>query len=44
MSENEAVEAAPVVEQALGGLAWGERVGALGPDNAITASGRIFAR
>ena len=30
-----------------GGLAWfcaGERVRALGPDNAITASGRIFAR
>ena len=30
-----------------GGLAWfcaGERVRALGPDNAISASGRIFAR
>jgi hypothetical protein len=30
-----------------GGLAWfcaGERVRALGPDNAITASGRIFTR
>jgi hypothetical protein len=31
----------------LGGLAWfcaGERVRALGPDNAVTASGRIFTR
>jgi hypothetical protein len=31
----------------LGGLAWfcaGERVRALGPDNAITVSGRIFTR
>src|SRR5262249_510689 len=30
-----------------GGLAWfcaGERVRALGPDNAVTSSGRIFAR
>jgi hypothetical protein len=33
--------------KARGALAWfcaGERVRALGPDNAITASGRIFAR